>query len=79
MNLKKLLAELQRRNVYRAAVVYTMTSWLLIQVATQVFPFFAIPDWIVGIGFLDDAYVLGMAVKAVKKELDAFLAWEAAG
>ncbi len=47
MNLKNLFAELQRRHVYRAAVVYTMTSWLLIQVATQVFPFFSIPDWIV--------------------------------
>ena len=41
------LAELKRRHVYRAAVVYTMTSWLLIQVATQVFPFFAIADWVV--------------------------------
>jgi TolB-like protein/Flp pilus assembly protein TadD len=40
-------AELKRRHVYRAAVVYTMTSWLLIQVATQVFPFFEIPKWIV--------------------------------
>jgi TolB-like protein/Flp pilus assembly protein TadD len=47
VDLKKFFAELQRRNVYRAAVVYTMTSWLLIQVATQVFPFFAIPNWIV--------------------------------
>ena len=47
MNWSNLLAELKRRNVYRAAVVYTMTSWLLIQVATQVFPFFSIPAWIV--------------------------------
>ena len=47
MNLSKLFAELKRRHVYRAAVVYTMTSWLLIQVATQVFPFFEIPNWIV--------------------------------
>ena len=44
-----------------------------------VMPIDAIPDWIIGIGFLDDAYVLGMAVKAVKGELDAFLEWEAAG
>jgi TolB-like protein/Flp pilus assembly protein TadD len=43
----RFLAELKRRNVYRAAVVYTMTSWLLIQIATQVFPFFAIPNWVV--------------------------------
>jgi len=44
---RNFFAELQRRNVYRAAVVYTMTSWLLIQVATQVFPFFEIPNWFV--------------------------------
>ena len=44
---RKFFAELQRRNVYRAAVVYTMTSWLVIQVATQVFPIFSIPSWIV--------------------------------
>jgi TolB-like protein/Flp pilus assembly protein TadD len=44
---RNFFAELRRRHVYRAAVVYTMTSWLLIQVATQVFPFFAIPVWIV--------------------------------
>ncbi len=47
MDPRKFFAELQRRNVWRAAVVYTMTSWLLIQVATQVFPFFGISDWIV--------------------------------
>ncbi len=44
---RSFFAELQRRNVYRAAVVYTMTSWLLIQVATQVFPFFNIANWVV--------------------------------
>ncbi len=43
----RFFAELKRRHVYRAAVVYTMTSWLLIQVATQVFPFFSIPNWVV--------------------------------
>jgi len=40
-------AELRRRNVYRAGVIYAMAAWLLIQVATQVFPFFEIPTWIV--------------------------------
>ena len=29
MDLKKFLAELKRRNVYRAAVVYGMAAWLL--------------------------------------------------
>jgi TolB-like protein/Flp pilus assembly protein TadD len=47
VDLRNFFAELKRRHVYRAAVVYTMTSWLFIQVTTQVFPFFAIPAWIV--------------------------------
>lgn len=41
------LAELRRRNVYRAAVFYAASAWLLVQVATQVFPFFGLPDWVV--------------------------------
>jgi len=45
VNLKKFFAELQRRNVYRVAVAYGVVSWLLIQVATQVFPVFEIPNW----------------------------------
>jgi TolB-like protein/Flp pilus assembly protein TadD len=40
-------AELKRRNVYKVAVAYAVVSWLLIQVATQVFPFFEIPNWAV--------------------------------
>ena len=39
--------ELRRRNVYRASIIYGMVAWLLIQVATQVFPFFEIPNWVV--------------------------------
>lgn len=44
MNLPKFFAELKRRHVYRAAVAYGMVAWLLTQVATQVFPFFDIPN-----------------------------------
>src|SRR5438874_5248530 len=40
-------AELKRRNVYKVAVGYAVIGWLLIQVATQVFPFFEIPNWAV--------------------------------
>lgn len=43
----KFFAELRRRNVYRAGVIYAMAAWLLVQVATQVFPFFEIPNWVV--------------------------------
>src|SRR5207253_4174344 len=40
-------AELKRRNVYKVAVAYAVVGWLLVQVATQVFPFFEIPNWTV--------------------------------
>ncbi len=39
-----LLGELQRRNVHRAALFYAGAAWLLVQIATQVFPFFDIPN-----------------------------------
>jgi TolB-like protein/Flp pilus assembly protein TadD len=47
MNWRTFLGELQRRNVYRVAVTYAVVSWVLIQIATQVFPFFEIPNWAV--------------------------------
>jgi serine/threonine-protein kinase len=40
-------AELKRRNVYKVAVAYGVVAWLLMQVASQIFPFFDIPNWVV--------------------------------
>src|SRR5215472_3928337 len=58
MNPKELFGELKRRNVYKVAIAYAVVGWLLTQVATQVFPFFEIPNWgirlvvlIIAIGF----------------------------
>ena len=45
MNLKDFFAELKRRKVYSVAVTYAVVGWLLIQVATQVFPPFEISNW----------------------------------
>ena len=45
MNLKKFFAELKRRNVYKVAIAYAVVAWLLLQIATQVFPFIEIPNW----------------------------------
>ena len=45
MNPKIFFGELKRRNVYKVAVAYAVVGWLLIQVATQVFPFLEIPNW----------------------------------
>ena len=47
MKIDNFFAELKRRNVYKVAVAYAVVSWLLIQIATQVFPFFEIPNWAV--------------------------------
>jgi len=41
------LSELKRRNVYKVAVAYAIVGWLLVQIATQVFPFLEIPNWVV--------------------------------
>src|SRR5438874_11828756 len=40
-------AELKRRNVYKVAVAYAVVAWLLMQVASQIFSFFEIPNWAV--------------------------------
>jgi len=44
-------AELQRRHVYKVGAAYAVAGWLLVQVATQVFPFFDVPNvavrWVV--------------------------------
>ena len=47
MNAKNFFAELKRRNVYKVAIAYGVLAWLLMQVASQIFPFFEIPNWAV--------------------------------
>jgi TolB-like protein/Flp pilus assembly protein TadD len=47
VNAKNFFAELKRRNVYKVAIAYGVVAWLLMQVASQIFPFFEIPNWAV--------------------------------
>ena len=47
MNPRNFFAELKRRNTLRAAAFYAASAWLLVQVTTQVFPFFHIAEWVV--------------------------------
>ena len=47
MNPTKFFAEVKRRNVYKVAIAYGAVAWLLTEIATQVFPFFEIPNWVV--------------------------------
>ena len=44
---KSFFAEIKRRKVHRVATAYAVAGWLLIQIATQVVPFFEIPNWAV--------------------------------
>jgi hypothetical protein len=47
VNPKKFFAELKRRNVYKVAIAYGVVAWLLMQIASQIFPFFEMPNWAV--------------------------------
>ena len=47
MNPGNVFAELKHRHVYRVAIAYGVVAWLLIQIATQVFPFFEIPNFFI--------------------------------
>ncbi|MFJ4443824.1 YkvA family protein [Pseudomonas sp. NPDC089422] len=62
------------RGEYRAIspkALVTIVAGLLYFVS----PIDAIPDWILGVGFLDDIAVLGWVLKTVADELARFKAW----
>ncbi|HLW36564.1 MAG TPA: hypothetical protein VKS98_12985, partial [Chthoniobacterales bacterium] len=70
MSERNFFAELKRRNVYKVAVAYAVVGWLIAQIATQIFPFLEIPNWVVrlviiliAIGFLI-ALVIAWAFEA---------------
>jgi TolB-like protein len=63
VNLTKFFAELKRRKVYSVAVTYAVVGWLLIQVVTQVFPPFEIPNWAERLGIV--AIMLGFPIALV--------------
>src|SRR6516225_466559 len=47
MNPQHFFSELKRRNVYKVGVAYAVVAWLLMQIASQISPFFEIPNWVV--------------------------------
>ena len=83
MNPHNFFAELKRRNVYKVAVAYAVVGWLLIQIATQVFPFLEIPNWVVrlvialvAIGFpiaLIIAWAFELTPEGIKRTEDVHL------
>jgi TolB-like protein len=84
MNLSNFFNELKRRNVYKVAVAYAIVGWLLVQIATQVFPFLEIPTWVVrlvivlvAIGFpiaLVIAWAFELTPEGIKRTEDVDLA-----
>src|SRR5438132_11604408 len=71
VNLTKFLTELQRRNVYRAAVAYGVAAWFLTQLTTQVFPFFEIPNS--AVRFVVIALAIGLPIAMLLSWLYAVL------
>jgi TolB-like protein/Flp pilus assembly protein TadD len=63
MKPRNFFSELKRRNVYKVAIAYGVVAWLLIQVATQVFPFFEVPNW--GIRLIVLFIVIGCPVALI--------------
>ena len=43
--MRNFLAELRRRSVFKAAVLYVVGAWLIIQIVATVFPALHLPDW----------------------------------
>ena len=56
-------SELKRRNVYKVAVAYAVVAWVVIQIATQVFPFLEIPNW--GVRLVLALVVVGFPIALV--------------
>lgn len=78
--MKKILAELNRRNVTKVALFYVVGSWLIIQVADIILPAFSIPDWglrlilaILALGFIPVvvfSWIYEMTPEGIKLEKD---------
>jgi TolB-like protein/Tfp pilus assembly protein PilF len=63
MKIDNFFSELQRRNVYKVAVAYAVVGWLLVQITTQVFPIFEIPNWALRLIVL--AIIIGFPIALV--------------
>ncbi len=75
-----LITELKRRNVFRVGVAYAIVAWLLLEVASVIFPGLHLPDWtltflivLVVAGFplaLIVAWAFEMTPEGIKRETD---------
>jgi len=75
-----LIAELQRRNVIRMAGLYLVGAWLLVQVASTLFPAFGVPGWairatviVLALGFVPAlvfAWVFELTPEGIKRDAE---------
>ena len=75
-----LLSELKRRNVIRMAGLYLVGAWLLVQVASTLFPAFGVPGWalrglviVLALGFVPTlvfAWIFEMTPDGLKRDAD---------
>ena len=56
-------SELKRRQIYRGGVMYIVAGWVIVQVATTVFPYFEIPVWAIRLVMV--AVLLGFPIALV--------------
>jgi uncharacterized membrane protein YkvA (DUF1232 family) len=72
------LLQAWRRGAYAAVPWRT----IILGIAALVYfidPFDLVPDFVPGIGYLDDATVIAFVVESIRRDLDKFLAWENPG
>src|SRR5438552_18544030 len=60
---RSFFVELKRRKVYRVAVAYAVAGWLIVQIATQAFPVFEVPNWTVRLVVI--ALILGFPIALI--------------
>lgn len=58
-----IIAELKRRNVFKVGVAYAIVAWLLIQVASIMFPTFHAPEWVMQV--FTSIVLLGLPVALI--------------
>jgi uncharacterized membrane protein YkvA (DUF1232 family) len=67
------------RAYYRGEYREVAVSTLLVVIAAVIYvvnPLDLIPDWVPGLGLLDDAFIVAFAVRQTQQALDDFMTWE---
>lgn len=77
-----LLAMIRVVRDYQRAEYRDMAAPKLLNIiATLIYfvsPFDVIPDWLPVLGHIDDSFVVTLALKSIRADLDTFMAWETA-